>query len=288
MTAAVASAKPGQYTTMLEVAGEPALDGRLQFAGEHTSSDFLGYMNGGVQSGNRAAAALIAAIWHVTGEGALQPIRAVQVLLSLLTSVFVFAIGRRVWNARVGAIGAAIAWLDPTAIYLNSTILTETLFTTLLVAFVLATVMVVQTRTWASALICGLALGLGVTRIGCFLNGCCYGRPTSGPLGVVFPPGSHAGIAFAQTPLHPTQLYTSAVGFSIMLVLLIVERRLPGMGQLFGLYLALEGPARIAMDFVRAYAPGTYVTPGITAHQLIALGLTASGLLLLVRGARPT
>ena len=39
--------------------GEPALHGRLQFAGEHTSSDFLGYMNGGVQSGNRAAAALI-------------------------------------------------------------------------------------------------------------------------------------------------------------------------------------------------------------------------------------
>jgi monoamine oxidase len=54
-----ASAKTGQYTTMLEVAGEPALGGRLQFAGEHTSSDFLGFMNGGVQSGNRAAAALI-------------------------------------------------------------------------------------------------------------------------------------------------------------------------------------------------------------------------------------
>jgi monoamine oxidase len=54
-----AGAKPGQYTTMLEVAGEPAQHGRLQFAGEHTSSDFLGYMNGGVQSGNRASAALI-------------------------------------------------------------------------------------------------------------------------------------------------------------------------------------------------------------------------------------
>ena len=57
-----ASAKPGQYTTMLEVAGEPALDGRLQFGGEHTSSDFLGFMNGGVESGNRAAAALIEAM----------------------------------------------------------------------------------------------------------------------------------------------------------------------------------------------------------------------------------
>ena len=43
-----ASAKVGQYTTMLEVAPEPALGGRLQFAGEHTCSDFLGYMNGGV------------------------------------------------------------------------------------------------------------------------------------------------------------------------------------------------------------------------------------------------
>jgi monoamine oxidase len=54
-----ASAKVGQYTTMLDVASEPALGGRLQFAGEHTSSDFLGYMNGGVESGNRASKALI-------------------------------------------------------------------------------------------------------------------------------------------------------------------------------------------------------------------------------------
>jgi monoamine oxidase len=54
-----ASAKPGQYTTLLEVGGEPALGGRLQFAGEQTSFDFCGFMNGGVQSGNRASEALI-------------------------------------------------------------------------------------------------------------------------------------------------------------------------------------------------------------------------------------
>jgi monoamine oxidase len=53
-----ASAKTGQYTTLVELGAEPALGGRLQFAGEHTSSDFLGFMNGGVQSGDRAAAAL--------------------------------------------------------------------------------------------------------------------------------------------------------------------------------------------------------------------------------------
>jgi monoamine oxidase len=54
-----ASAKVGQYTTLVEVGAEPALGGRLQFAGEHTSADFLGFMNGGVQSGDRAAAALV-------------------------------------------------------------------------------------------------------------------------------------------------------------------------------------------------------------------------------------
>jgi monoamine oxidase len=45
----------GQYTTLLESAGTPELEGRLIFAGEHTSPDFSGFMNGAIQSGNRAA-----------------------------------------------------------------------------------------------------------------------------------------------------------------------------------------------------------------------------------------
>jgi len=49
----------GQYTTLLKVTGEPELDGRLIFAGEHTSGDFSGFMNGAVQSGNRAAQEII-------------------------------------------------------------------------------------------------------------------------------------------------------------------------------------------------------------------------------------
>ena len=53
-----ASMKPGQYTTFTEVAAEPALDGRLQFAGEHTSVDWFGFMNAAVESGNRVADAL--------------------------------------------------------------------------------------------------------------------------------------------------------------------------------------------------------------------------------------
>jgi monoamine oxidase len=53
-------AKVGQYTTMLDEAGKPALGGRLQFAGEHTSGPkHFGFMNGGVLSGNRAACELV-------------------------------------------------------------------------------------------------------------------------------------------------------------------------------------------------------------------------------------
>ncbi len=57
-----AATKPGQYTTFPEVAAEPALDGRLQFAGEHTSVDWFGFMNAAVESGNRVADALAEAL----------------------------------------------------------------------------------------------------------------------------------------------------------------------------------------------------------------------------------
>ena len=52
--------KLGQYTTLMEVSGTPELEGRLQFCGEHTSTEFPGYMCGGVESGERAAKAVLA------------------------------------------------------------------------------------------------------------------------------------------------------------------------------------------------------------------------------------
>jgi monoamine oxidase len=50
-----ACSKTGQYTSLLAAAGAKECDGRLHFAGEHTEPEFLGYMNGAVMSGNRAA-----------------------------------------------------------------------------------------------------------------------------------------------------------------------------------------------------------------------------------------
>ncbi len=81
-----------------------------------------------------------------------------------------------------------------------------------------------------------LALGLALVRIGCFLNGCCFGKPTDGPTGVAFPPTAMAykqylrdgliHVGDAATPaLHPTQLYESFVGFCLVALLLWLHFR---------------------------------------------------------------
>jgi len=103
----------------------------------------------------------LAGIWAVAGEGNLQAVRIVQILLALLTAGFVYALGRRTFGPAVGRAAAAVAWLYPSLIFLNFTLLTETLFTFLLVGFVLLSVMLVERpRVWTAAA-CGVALGLG-------------------------------------------------------------------------------------------------------------------------------
>jgi phosphatidylglycerol:prolipoprotein diacylglycerol transferase len=128
-----------------------------------------------------------------------------------------------------------------------------------------------------------LALGLMFTRIGCFLNGCCYGKPTHGPLGVVFPPDSFVGGFFSGVPLHPTQLYSSATGLLILLVLLWFDRGRRAEGQVFALYLLLDSAGRFSLDFFRYYESNAYVMGGLTVNQVICIGLFAIGVLLLVR-----
>jgi len=103
---------------------------------------------------------LLAATWTLLGTTSFQAVRAIQILLSLATAALVFVLGRAAWNDRVGAAGAAICWLYPSLIFYDSLILTETLFTFLLIAFVAATVTLVKTPRALAAIACGATLGL--------------------------------------------------------------------------------------------------------------------------------
>lgn len=131
-----------------------------------------------------------------------------------------------------------------------------------------------------------LALGTAVGRIGCFLNGCCFGKPTSCPWGVTFPEQSLAGSTFPGVLLHPTQLYMVADNLVIVAVLLLIERRWPKFdGIVFGAYLVSIGLARAVEDLFRYYENSMRLfTAGgivVTVNQLIGLVLIPVGVLII-------
>lgn len=130
-----------------------------------------------------------------------------------------------------------------------------------------------------------IALGVFFTRIGCFLSGCCFGRPTGCPLGVAFPPESPAGSMFTGH-IHPTQLYSSFYGLVIFALLLVLERWSRFDGYLFSCLLVLYGIARFTVDFFRWYEPSA-MTGALTFNQMISIGLViAGGLFLAVKGVQ--
>ena len=103
---------------------------------------------------------LVAGIFAIAGESSLQAVRLVQIVLSLLVTVLVYQLGRRIFTPAVGRYAAAATWLYPSIIFFNFTILTETLYIFLLLAFVLAAVQMIEKPTPGVALVCGVALGL--------------------------------------------------------------------------------------------------------------------------------
>jgi len=126
-----------------------------------------------------------------------------------------------------------------------------------------------------------VALGEGITRIGCFLNGCCHGVACDLPWAVAFPPGSPAWKAFGEAAVHPTQLYASLAGFATFALLV----RLAGStwararpGAVFFAFLALWGATRVLIDLVRAYPsrPEIAIAPW-QPHQPLVATLLAVG-----------
>lgn len=99
-------------------------------------------------------------------------------------------------------------------------------------------------------------LGIFLTRIGCFLNGCCFGKPDlQGSWGILFPESCPAGYTYPGIPLYPTQLFSSFKGLAILLALLLLEKFKKFEGYSFWLMLFLFGIGRFIIDFYRYYEP---------------------------------
>jgi phosphatidylglycerol:prolipoprotein diacylglycerol transferase len=137
-----------------------------------------------------------------------------------------------------------------------------------------------------------IALGLAFTRVGCLLSGCCYGKPTGMPWGLVFPPDSPAGAAaiatarqmgLDQVALHPAQAYSTIKGLTIFAVLMLMQSKLTRRGSVFGLFLVLYGIGRFTIDFFRFYETNARVLMGLSFNQVISIVLVAIGAFLLLR-----
>ena len=112
------------------------------------------------------------------------------------------------------------------------------------------------------------ALGQALGRVGCFLVGDDYGRPTDLPWGMAFPRGAPPTLDH----VHPTQLYEIAWLLPVAGLLWARRRRSP---FLFGEYLALNGLGRIVIEHWRINPP---LALGLTQPQWIGMGLIALGL----------
>lgn len=104
-----------------------------------------------------------------------------------------------------------------------------------------------------------LALAGAIGRIGCFLNGCCYGEIAD--FGIYFP--AHGNI------LIPTQLYSSLALLAIFIILRILQERAHKDGQIFYAYLFLYSIKRFLIEFWRADNPAIFY--GLTLFQLACI-----------------
>ncbi len=134
----------------------------------------------------------------------------------------------------------------------------------------------------ADAVAPSIALGYVFGRIGCLMNGCCYGRPCGLPWAITF--GQAANGPPPGVPLHPTQLYDSRLNLGLYLALAALYRRKKYDGQVFATYLVGYALLRSFVEVFRGDYPvyqhflGGWATPA----QLVSIGILAGGLGLLV------
>lgn len=128
-----------------------------------------------------------------------------------------------------------------------------------------------------------IALAHACGRIGCFLNGCCYGKPTGLFWGVRYPAGSEAALRYPGEALHPVQLYEAGGQFLLCFLYFYLVRH-TRRGVAMSCYLIFYGTFRFLNELLRGDNPRVFEL--FTSAQLIGLAIIPAGVLLLVHFLR--
>ena len=129
----------------------------------------------------------------------------------------------------------------------------------------------------------GIAVGQAIGRLGCFAAGCCYGKPTKLPIGVIFKnPYSRETVGVPlMIPLHPTQLYEAACNAIIFVILWLSLKSKKFDGQVFIFYLVLYSTARFLIEFLRGDPDRGFLFNGLlSTSQFISLVLLIAAAML--------
>ena len=126
----------------------------------------------------------------------------------------------------------------------------------------------------ADIVIVAVPLGLGLGRLGNFINGELWGRPTNVPWAMVFP------LDPTHLPRHPSQLYEFACeGVLLFLVLFFMSRKRPRHGVLLGTFLIGYGLIRFTLEFFRNPDPQLgYVLGPFSMGQLLSVPMVLIGI----------
>ncbi len=112
-----------------------------------------------------------------------------------------------------------------------------------------------------------IALGQAIGRLGCFFNGCCFGRPWRH--GIYFP--------VHHAHLHPTQLYESVGLFAIFVLLKLYAAKPRAQGMVFVAYLWLASIERFSVEFFRA--DHDELRWGLSLFQYVAIVIFIAGII---------
>ncbi len=131
-----------------------------------------------------------------------------------------------------------------------------------------------------------IALGSVFGRIGCLLNGCCYGRACSLPWAISFPADNP--LHPPTTPVHPTEIYDALLNFALYLFLAWLFRRRKFDGQIFATYLICYAVTRSFVEYFRGDYNDAHQHFGLTPAQLVSVPIFVTGLALAVILSRRT
>jgi phosphatidylglycerol:prolipoprotein diacylglycerol transferase len=101
----------------------------------------------------------------------------------------------------------------------------------------------------SDARVAGIPLAIAIGRIGCFINGCCYGTPCEFPFAVIY--SSPHALAPAGVPLYPVQLIQATWNLAVFIVIWLVRKRVSTPGLLYLLFLIMFSSGDFIIRFMR-------------------------------------